>query len=31
MSAYTNHVKKEMKAGKTMKQAAQSWKKAKKK
>jgi hypothetical protein len=31
MSAYTQHVKKEMKAGKTMKQAAQSWKKVKKK
>lgn len=31
MSAYTNHVKKEMKKGKTMKQAAASWNAAKKK
>lgn len=30
MSAYTNHVKKEMKAGKTMKQAAASWRAIKK-
>jgi hypothetical protein len=31
MSKYTNFVKKEMKAGKTMKQAAVLWNKAKKK
>ena len=31
MSAYTDHVKKEMKSGKTMKQAAASWSKKKKK
>jgi hypothetical protein len=31
MSAYTNHVKKEMKAGKSMKQAAKSWNAMKKK
>jgi hypothetical protein len=31
MSAYTNHVKKEMKKGKSMKEAAKSWNALKKK
>ena len=29
MSAYTNHVKKELRKGKSMKQAAASWRKKK--